>query len=189
MTCIVAIKDGNTIHMGADSAGTGGDFSQRTRSDSKICHVGPFVFGFTTSFRMGQLLAHSFQAPDRDPRIAVDKFMCTSFVDALRKCLKDGGFATTENNVESGGQFLVAYEGRIFQIYSDYQVAESSLHYEAVGCGAEIAMGSLHTSGEHITMWPQERIKVALEAAEEFSAGVRRPFVFGSQTVDIKEQK
>lgn len=189
MTCIVAIKDGNTIHMGADSAGTGGDFSQRTRNDSKICHVGPFMFGFTTSFRMGQLLAHSFQAPDRDPRIAVDKFMCTSFVDTLRKCLKEGGWATTENSAEAGGQFLVAYEGRIFQIFSDYQVAESNLDYEAVGCGADIAIGSLYTTGKHTTMYALKRIKAALEAAEEFSAGVRGPFVYASQVVEIKEER
>lgn len=181
MTCIVAIKDGNTIHMGADSAGTGGDYSQRTRNDSKICHVGPFMFGFTTSFRMGQLLAHSFQAPDRDPRIAVDKFMCTSFVDALRKCLKDGGFATKESEAEVGGQFLVAYEGRIFQVYSDYQVAESALPYEAVGCGTDIAMGSLYTSYKNYSTLGVKHIELALQAAEEFSAGVRGPFVYGKQ--------
>jgi len=181
MTCIIAIKDGTTIHMGADSAGTGGDFSQRTRNDSKICHVGPFMFGFTTSFRMGQLLAHSFVAPDRDPRVAVDKFMATTFIDAIRSCLKAGGFATKDNDAEVGGQFLVGYEGRIFQVFSDYQVAESALDYEAVGCGSEIALGSLHTTGVHTIMSAKSRIQVALEAAEEFSAGVRRPFVWSVQ--------
>jgi ATP-dependent protease HslVU (ClpYQ) peptidase subunit len=140
MTCIVAIKEGNTVYMGADSAGTGGDFSQRTRSDSKICHV-------------------------------------------------QGGFATKESEAEVGGQFLVAYEGRIFQVYSDYQVAESSHNYEAVGCGSDIAMGSLHTTLNHSVMYPESRVRVALEAAEEFSAGVRGPFVYGTQTIEIKESK
>jgi ATP-dependent protease HslVU (ClpYQ) peptidase subunit len=181
MTCVIAIKEDGKVYMGADSAGTGGDFSQRTRNDSKLCKVGPFMFGFTTSFRMGQLLAHSFIAPDRDPRVSVEKFMSTLFIDSIRSCLKAGGFATKDNDAEVGGQFLVAYEGRVFQIYNDYQVAESVLDYEAIGCGSDIAMGSLHTSGQHTTMWPKGRIVVALEAAEEFSAGVRGPFVFDMQ--------
>jgi hypothetical protein len=74
-------------------------------------------------------------------------------------------------------------------VFSDYQVAESVLDYEAVGCGTDIAMGSLHATGEHTTMYAVQRIKAALEAAEEFSAGVRGPFVFGSQSIDVKEKQ
>ena len=53
MTCIVAIKEGNKIYMAADSAASDGNFSQRTRIDPKIYTVGGYMFGFTSSFRMG----------------------------------------------------------------------------------------------------------------------------------------
>jgi hypothetical protein len=97
-------------------------------------------------------------------------------VDAVRDCLKAGGYAAKSNEVEEGGTFLVAYEGRIFCVESDYQVAESALPYEAIGCGAETAMGSLFTTQE-VGMPSPERIDIALKAAEAFSCGVRGPFI------------
>lgn len=176
MTCVIAIKENGIVYMGADSAGSDRQ-TIHTRLDPKIHKVGDFMFGFTTSFRMGQLLAHAFKAPDRDPRIPVDKFMTTSFIDAVRECLKVGGYASKSNDTESGGTFLVAYEGRVFVIYDDYQVAEHAMSYSAVGCGAETAMGSLHTTEVLGGMSPADRIKCALSAAEAFSCGVRGPFI------------
>lgn len=175
MTCVIAIKQGGHVYMGADSAGSD-LYTIRTRIDPKIHKVGAFMFGFTTSFRMGQLLAHAFIAPDRDPRISVEKFMSTSFIDAVRTCLKNGGWASKTNENESGGTFLVAYEGRVFCVYGDYQVAESALPYEAVGCGTDTAMGSLFTTQDG-PLTPSERITKALEAAATFSCGVRAPFL------------
>jgi len=179
MTCVIAIKQDGVVYMGADSAGSN-LYNIRTRVDPKIYKVGPFMFGFTTSFRMGQLLGHAFVAPDRDPRISTEKFMATAFIDAVRNCLKNGGWASKTNETEEGGTFLVAYEGRIFEVDSDYQVGESVLPYEAVGCGAETAMGSLYTTNA-MQMEPNKRIEMALQAAEEFSCGVRSPFIFDKQ--------
>lgn len=175
MTCVIAIKHAGRVYMGADSAASGGQ-TIRTRSDPKIHKVGPFMFGFTTSFRMGQLLAHAFVEPDRDPRISTEKFMATSFVNAVRDCLKLGGFASKANETEAGGTFLVAYQGRVFCIYDDYQVAEGALDYEAIGCGTDFAMGSLFTTAES-NMAPAGRITKALEEAAAFSCGVRAPFI------------
>lgn len=175
MTCVIAIKDDGVVYMGADSAG-GDLYTIRTRIDPKVHKVGEFMFGFTTSFRMGQLLAHAFKAPDRDPRVATEKFMATSFVDAVRDCLKAGGYAKKDSEVEHGGTFLVAYEGRVFTVYDDYQVAEGALPYEAVGCGTDMAMGSLFSTQDS-SMTPSARIDLALRAAEAFSCGVRGPFI------------
>lgn len=44
----------------------------------------------------------------------------------------------------------------------------------AVGCGDQIARGALY--GTQMQP-PKERIRIALEAAERFSAGVRGPFI------------
>ena len=175
MTCVIALKADGIVYMGADSLGSN-LYTKRARIDPKIYRVGDFMFGFTTSFRMGQLLGHAFKAPDRDPRVATEKFMSTVFIDAVRECLKTGGFAKKENETEEGGNFLVAYEGRIFNIDSDYQVGESVLPYEAVGCGQDIAMGSMYTSAAS-AMSPTERIDIALKAAGEFSCGVGAPFI------------
>ncbi|WP_229772369.1 hypothetical protein [Burkholderia pseudomallei] len=159
--------------MGADSAAVGG-WTVWDRLDPKIYRVGPFLIGFTTSYRMGQLLGHSFSVPDHLEGVDTFAFMCTTFVDAVRECLKKGGFALRENEREEAGTFLCAYRGRVFRVESDYQIGESATNFDACGCGQEFALGSLYsTSG----MEPEQRVRTALCAAQRFSAGVREPFL------------
>jgi hypothetical protein len=159
--------------MGGDSAGVGG-WSLTTRADEKVFLNGPFIMGFTTSFRMGQLLRYAFTPPVYHPDEDLDKYMVVNFIDAVRRCFSSGGYSKKQNEEESGGTFLVGFNGNLYKICDDYQVAKSMDEYAAVGCGADIASGSLYST---IGMPPEERIRIALEAAERFNAGVRRPFV------------
>ena len=173
MTCIVGLVDGGKVYIGGDSAGVAG-LDIYGRADQKVFKVGDFIMGFTTSFRMGQLLRYSFIPPKRHTENNIYKFMVTDFIDAVRKCLKDGGFAKKENDVERGGVFLVGYAGRLFKVEGDYQVGETILQFDSCGCGESFALGSLYTTKTQKD--PIKRINVALEAAQEFSAGVREPF-------------
>jgi ATP-dependent protease HslVU (ClpYQ) peptidase subunit len=172
MTCIIGLKHGNHVYIGGDSAGVSGT-SLEIRADKKIFKNGDFLFGFTTSFRMGELLQYKFKPPQRHPDIDVYQYMVTDFIDAVRDCLKNGGYARKDREAESGGTFIVGYCERLFVIGDDYQVGEPLLDYTAVGCGEDIAKGAMYTSG---TMEPEKRILKALEAAEQFSTAVRKPF-------------
>lgn len=173
MTCIAGLIDNGKIYMGADSAGVAGT-SLRVRADQKVFVKDDFIMGFTTSFRMGQLLRYNLQVSPRPESLDVFEYMVTSFIEAVRKCLKDGGFAEKKDEKEKGGTFLVGYQGRLVCIDSDYQVEEHMLPYAATGSGEDVALGVLFANGH---LEPDERILQALEAAEQFSAGVRRPFV------------
>jgi hypothetical protein len=175
VTCIVGLVEGGVVYIGGDSAGVSG-YDLTVRADEKVFQNGPFLFGFTSSFRMGQILRFSFRPPDHDPRVDVDKFMVTTFIDAVRDCLQKGGYARKQNEVESGGTFLVGYQGQLFTIYSDYQVAKSAHPFAAVGCGESYALGNLLATAD-CDMEPKDRVFSALNAAEEFSAGVKHPFV------------
>lgn len=177
MTAIVGLVHDGTVHIGGDSAGVGG-YSLTVRADAKVFTNGPYVMGFTTSFRMGQLLRHALKAPEPDGDL--EAFMATAFVDAVRTCLKDGGWAKKDNEREEGGIFLVGAHGRLFCVHSDYQVAEAADGYAAIGCGEDIALGALYATARS-RVAPQKRIKLALEAAERFSAGVRGPFAYVEQ--------
>jgi hypothetical protein len=178
MTCVVALVLKDKVYMGADSAGVEG-YNLTIRKDPKIFQVGDFLIGFTSSFRMGQLLGYSLVVPDRNPNMSVDQYMNTVFIDAVRNCLAEGGMSTKDNGVESGGNFLVGYEGRLFEIGEDYQVGEGIHPFNAVGCGTNIALGSLYSTASS-KMSPATRLTTALEAAEQFSSGVRAPFIFAS---------
>jgi hypothetical protein len=173
MTCIAGFVEGDTVWMGADSAGvSNGDYGLTVRSDGKLFKNAAMLFGFTTSFRMGQLLRHALTIPDHDPRVPIEKYMSTTFMNAVRDCLKSHGWARKQNESEVGGTFLVGYRGRLFVIYDDYQVGEPADGIEAVGCGYHIAKGALFASQKK----GRDRILTALRAAEAYSAGVRGPF-------------
>lgn len=177
MTCIVGLIDGDKVYMGGDSAGVMG-YDLQIRADQKVFKNGSFLMGFTSSFRMGQLLRFKLCPPSRWKDDGTQKdiyqYMVTDFIDAVRECLKNGGYAQKSNEQEEGGVFLVGYEGRLFIIDNDYQVGELTDGFMAVGCGGQIARGALYaTQGKP----PEERIKIALEAAERFDVTVRRPFV------------
>ncbi len=174
MTCIVGLIDEGTVYMGADSAGVGATDIQ-IRKDQKIFSNGDFIFGFTSSFRMGQLLKYKLSIPPIPAKADLYDYMVTYFIDAVRSCLKAGGYTRVVNKVEEGGFFLVGIKDRLFEIQTDFQVAEMITHYSAVGCGYDIAFGSLYSTAGEIGS-PSERIKKALQAAAYHSNSVAPPF-------------
>jgi hypothetical protein len=175
MTCVVGLVHEGTVYIGADSAGVSG-LDLVVRSDPKVFANGEFLIGYTTSFRMGQLLRFNLTPPAHPRGMDAYEFMVRHFVPAVRDCLKEGGFAAKHDEAERGGTFLVGYQGELFVIEPDYQVGTMVDHIFAVGCGAQIALGALTvSSGE-----PVQRIRRALEAAGKWSAGVRAPFIIKS---------
>ena len=172
MTCIVGVVDGARVVIGGDSAGVGG-LSLSVRADAKVFRTGDFVMGFTSSFRMGQLLRYVLVPPKRHADQDPMEFMVRDFVGAVRDCLKAGGFATKKEEAEHGGTFLVGHAGRLFMVDADYQVGEAACCYDAVGCGADLALGALHAT---VGLSGAARVDLALRAAEAHSAGVRGPF-------------
>lgn len=172
MTCIIGLRTNTAVWIGSDSAASDGN-DLMLRTDPKIFRVKDMLIGFTTSYRMGQLLGYSLELPPHPKSLSVEKYMARDFINAVRLTLKEGGFTKVEDGVESGGDFLVAYRGRLFEIESDFQVAELSEPYAAIGCGANAALGAMYASRG---MEPYDRIMLALEAAERFSTGVRGPF-------------
>lgn len=173
MTCIIGIKQDGKVWMGGDSAGVGG-LHIVTRLDPKVFINGEFIMGYTSSFRMGQLLRYMVM-PERTEKMKDDyQYMVTCVIPAIRKTLKDGGYVKKEHEVEQGGTFLVGYRGHLYCIESDFQVGERLENYDTVGCGGSYALGSLRMTD---ALNPRDRIISALETAQHFSAGVRAPFI------------
>lgn len=175
MTCIAAIiDDAGSVWMGGDSAACGDHLSIATRQDPKVFRVGCYLIGFVESFRMGQILQYHLN-PDVPPKRGdLKAFMAREFVPTVRKVLKDHGFARVENTQETFGDFLVGVRGRIFSIHEDLDVGEYHRPFAAIGCGSDLALGSLFTSTRDKS--PRRRLQTALQAAATFSAGVRGPF-------------
>ncbi len=174
MTCVVGLVERGRVWMGADSvSGDTGQWIVNTERTPKVFLRDGLLIGFTSSWRMGQLLRWKLQIPQHPADLDAHEWLATAFVDAVRECLKAGGYAKKENEVEQGGTFLVGYRGRLFEILGDYQAAEPAELYTAVGCGRQFALGSLHSTVGHT---PVRRVDTALKSAEYFSAYVRGPF-------------
>lgn len=176
-TCIVGLIDDGGVYIGADSAGVGDDGSLLLRDDKKVFRRGPFLIGFTGSYRLGQLLHYSFEPPELPGLMDELRFMSTLFVDAVRQCLKDGGYAEIRDGREStNGLFLVGFRGNLYRIDVDYQVGVPLYPFCAVGSGFQVAHGALYASAATGKL-PRQRVVEALEAAEHFVTTVRGPFL------------
>lgn len=174
MTCIVGIEHAGRVTIGGDSAGISG-LDITIRADTKVFRTGAYVMGFTTSYRMGQILRYRLNPRKPDGR-NVDRFMATAFVDSVRKCLKEYGWMGEDDHRDSGGTFLVGVGGHLYAIHSDFQIERAADGYNAVGCGQGLALGSLHTTSE-LDMEADDRVARALTAAAHHSAGVCAPYI------------
>ncbi len=181
MTCIVGIKDkeSHRVVIGGDSAASAGS-SYNLRKDPKVFKNGDFLFGCTASFRMMQLLRFSFRPPIIKEGIDIYEYMCTDFINEVRKCFSEGGYLQKDTDgSELGGCFLVGYKDRLFTVEGDFQVAENIDEFHSIGCGADFALGALALLSQISIKETliENKVKMALEVAEHFALGVRSPFV------------
>jgi len=180
MTCIAGIEHAGKVWIGGDSAGSDGS-SLTIRADEKVWVDKGFAFGFTSSFRMGQLLRYKLTLALERHEVPVDdaaaeiKFMSTAFIDGVRTVLKEGGYAKVVNGEESGGTFLVGWRGKLYQVESDFQVGRAVQGFDAVGSGGSWATGALYVLRDG-NGTPESKILAALDAAEKLTPYVRGPF-------------
>jgi len=182
MTCIVGYIEKNKtetiIYLGGDSSGVYGTHIT-LREDPKVFKKGnKFLIGFTSSFRMGQLLMSSkFEPPKQKEKQTELDYMITDFVDEVRKVFDENGYMKKENNQEEGGIFIVAYKDKLYQIESDFQVGVNILPYDACGSGEDYAKGALYSLVNFSTLTNGEKIvEKALEASANFNSAVSKPF-------------
>jgi hypothetical protein len=192
MTSIAMMTDGKTVVLGGDSAALNG-YELRVRAEPKVFRAGSYAIGFTTSFRMGQILRYCTELPEPPAGAGpeeLERFIVTDFIATVRSSFAEHGFAktarftstgpssVTEEGQDVGGQFLVAVAGQIFEIHQDYHVGRPATPYAAFGLGAAVALGAFYALESMPDLSLRERVVKALEASEAHSSGVRGPFDF-----------
>jgi len=169
MTCIVGLVENGIVYVGGDSAASDTD-AVDVIINPKVFRNGDFLIGYTTSFRMGQLLQYKFSPPEHNRAEDTDiAYLITCFIDEVKKCFFDNSFGERGK----GGTFLVGYNGNLYMVQSDFQVQQYAQDFCAIGCGENWAIGALYvTKGQN----PRSRVVLALETASTFSNAVRPPF-------------
>ena len=184
MTCVIGYSDkkNDCVWMGCDSLGSNG-YSQQIESSPKIFHnetIKDVIMGGTTSFRHLDLLRYSeciFNEIDAYKNIEIDhKYMVQKFIPKVFDLFKNGMFDCSDTN--KGANFIVganSSSAKLFEIQNDFSVLEPKDGFCAVGSGEYMAYGSLYTTKDY-DIPVKDKILIALEAAESFSCGVKRPF-------------
>ena len=137
MTCIIGIetKDGKVV-IGGDTLGSNGHSSSEI-NESKVFSHSNMIFGYTSSFRFGQIVEvmldnnkiHTPQTKD------TYKWMIGTFIPMLQSVLKE--------NEASTGVMLVGVNGQLYNVQSDFSVLRNSSGFDSVGSGDTFAIGAV----------------------------------------------
>jgi hypothetical protein len=174
LTLIVGLIENRTVYLASDSCASNG-YTYSLTTGPKLFTNGELSIGYTSSFRMAQLLEYSFTPPKRPKAVPALTYLVRDVVPSLRKLFKEGGYGSVTNNEEAGGQFLVALDHQLFTVQSDFSVSVWRDAFAAVGSGEQAALGALWaTCG--LQLPPAQRLLRALEAAEAVIPTVRSPF-------------
>jgi ATP-dependent protease HslVU (ClpYQ) peptidase subunit len=173
MTCIVGLVKGNKVWLGGDRAATNGALERTLIKEPKIFLKGNIGFGVCGLPKVIDALQHTVEMPMNSDGKDSKAFLVGDVVPAIRDGLK-ALECTEEHNGQSyfAGAMLIAYQGRLFQLEANFQLVESAKGFDAVGSGAEPALGSLRASHGN----PRKRLLEALKVSAENNAGVAPPF-------------
>jgi 20S proteasome alpha/beta subunit len=180
MTCIVGVKTDEGIFIGADSFGgnehvAGVYKTPKVFGKPKVGHTGAMIFGFTTSWRLGQILQN--MPAIRKPSEKTDfEFLSTSWIDTIREQMTEAGFGQNDSGREEFGTFILGFNNTLYEVGPDYSIIEPLYNYVVTGSGVLTAYGSLATTEVMPKVSAKDRILAALSAAEVHEHFVRRPF-------------
>lgn len=171
MTVIVGLvdKDSRSMWMGSDTL-LSGEYEKVSSTHEKIYKKGQFLIGHTGSPRAMQVVRYSTALPRYSKKTDPMSFMVNRMVPRLMVDLSEQAYAKNDaGRITMEDIFIMMFDGRIYSIWSDFQVFEPTHDYFAVGSGSQAALGALMSSAD---MEPEERVYSAIEAAMEFTTNV-----------------
>lgn len=180
MTVIIGIKHEGEVWLGADAFLGNGQYAYRV-AQPKIfrCQVpngGQMVIGVSGGHR-ANFLMRSIELPEHPKEMDTHTYVAEFLVNAIRERYSKAGYLENENSIEKNEAILlIGYYGRLFAVWYNFQVDEYAQNYAAIGAGMEIALGALWMVDVHSDYPPDEKIRLVLDACEEHSPWVSRPY-------------
>jgi len=190
MTTIVAVQGDGWCVVGWDSRISNTDDEGRSEthvlsdSQKKVVQNGPWLLGAAGDLRAINVLSHNFNPPIPRPTLAnsaLDKFISTDFVPALREVMEKSGYAPTHKEYPGKAEFeselIVAVNGRVYAVDGDYSWINEASNLYAIGSGAPYAMGALTATGwGRSVLTARNAVLKALSVASRFDPGTGAPF-------------
>lgn len=181
MTCIIAITEKDKVHMVGDLCGSNGFQHKNYTKNVKIFKNGEFLIGHTDTYRLGQILQYSWCPPKKSADYDEDVYIYKHIVDSLKKTLDENSYGKKDGVCFIGGNFLIGYKGRIFEVQSDMSILEHE-KFASVGCGEYMAESSLATllhTGSKLN--PEKMLATALLITSSLVTGVSSEYTYLSE--------
>lgn len=175
MTCIVGVAHGGIVVLGADGLTNDGHVGT-VNAPPKLFRLGEMLVGVAGDIRVAQLLAYVFEPPAHPPDEDAMRYLIGRFVPAARARLNTGGVKVDAGEGRANWCALIGYRGHLYGIYDDFQIEEAVVGFNAVGCGYQAALGSLHTTEYMVSLTPYSRVHRALSATARVDIHVGEPF-------------
>lgn len=178
MTCIIAKVHEGKVHMIGDREGSNGFIKHQYDLTPKVFKNGEFIIGYTTSFRMGQILQYSWTPPTKSLDDSDDKYIYKVVVDSIKKCFDDNSYGHKPKDEFIGGNFLLGWKGRLFEVQENLSVMEFA-GFASVGCGCYHALASMKTLeviGYKLEV--EEQLATALLVAADSVSGVSKEYTY-----------
>jgi ATP-dependent protease HslVU (ClpYQ) peptidase subunit len=165
MTCIVGMEYQGSVILAGDIQGTGWN-SKVVHTQPKVFALGGVGFGYTTSYRFGQIIEHAMKAPVvPDAKDQVYRWLITVLIPDIAEALKKANF-------EGGGNCLIGVKGQLWELQPDFSVIRSTLGYAAVGSGTEYALGSMFNAAPKSSRAAVATVRNAVRCAGTFCPSV-----------------
>jgi len=179
MTIVAAIKDGDAIVVCSDGAASdGSEFSIRKGSPKvwkvEIPYLGSAIIGFAGTFSICQLIRYKFRVPEFN-HTTLQSYLVDFQLD-LNKFLKKkrDSYKPTE---EGEYTLLFAAKSQILILYPNGDVEETVEGYNAIGDGAQVAMGALGVlNATDYTSW--EKLQIMFDIVKKNRATIQGSLLF-----------
>lgn len=170
MTVIIGFIDKSKIYIGGDRLASNGH-SKEEIAYPKVFKKGKFLFGYTTSFRFGEILQYDFEPPFHSKDIEDDReYMVSIFIPELRNSLENGKYSASDAYGKSGVA-IIGYKGRLYTLQDDWCLLEYSSGVHTIGAGAEYAVGAMSVLKD-LDMPTENKIRKAIQITSEYCVSV-----------------
>jgi hypothetical protein len=143
-------------------------------SEEKVWKKGHnMIFGCAGELRELQLLEYGTAIPPMKENQLIPEYIILDLVKAFKEALHSGGSLEDIDNIErsDGTTLLMGFDGRLFNFDPRFAFTEHDEGFMAIGSGRSYALGSLYST-QKLDMSSEDRIKLALESAENYNAYV-----------------
>lgn len=147
MTTIIGVEYANRCVVLGDSRVVGDSKIYSHPDMVKVVTNGNFIIGAAGDVRALQVILHTWKPP---VAVAKDKdnlfqFMISKVVPSLKQLLTDYNLLDIKSTDKDFELYvLIAYNGNIFEIDSEFAVSRSESGYYGIGTGGDYALGALY---------------------------------------------